>query len=176
MSGDGWAGILNPGERVIWQGQPDPAPDFTGWRMSDGLFGGAFAGFALFWMVMALGQVPGGTFIGLVFPLFGLPFLVLGLQRAGGERLWQAYMRRRTWYTLTTERAFIATNVLGRRQLAAYPITPATKLDRDGRDIWFATDIVRSRRGTDRRRVGFTHLSDPARVEGLMRQLQQAPR
>ncbi|PWR01722.1 hypothetical protein DKT77_16550 [Meridianimarinicoccus roseus] len=169
----GWDGILNPGERVLWQGQPDPTPDWTGWRLSDGLFGGAFAGFALFWMAMALGQLPGGSFLGLVFPLFGLPFLVLGLQRAGAERLWDAYVRRRTWYTLTDERAFIATAVLGRRAFDAYPITPQTRIRRDGRNLWFATDLVKTADGQTQRPVGFTHLADIRAVHDLMQQVQR---
>lgn len=170
---DGWQGILNPGENVLWQGQPDTAPDWTGWKLSDGLFGGAFAAFAVFWMAMALGQLPGSSFFGLVFPLFGLPFLALGLQRAGGERLWHAYTRRCTWYTLTDERAFIATAILRKRTFDAYPITHQTRIDQDGRNLWFATDIVKTPNGTAQRRVGFTHLTDPSHIYDLMRQVQR---
>jgi hypothetical protein len=167
----GWDDILNPGETVLWQGQPDPAPDFTGWKPADGLFGGAFAGFALFWMGMALGQV-GGSFFGLVFPLFGLPFLVIGLQRAGGERLWAAFRRRHIWYTLTNQRAFIASDLFGRRSFEAYPITRQTVLDHDGHNLWFATDFVHSKTGGEKRKIGFVHLTDSAEVFALMQHVQ----
>lgn len=170
---DGWDGILNPGESVLWQGQPDPAPDFTGWKLRDGLFGGAFAGFALFWMAMALGQLPGTTFLGLVFPMFGLPFLALGLWRAGGDRLWASYQRRHTWYTLTNQRAFIASDLLGRKKFDAYPVGKQAVLDHDGRNLWFATDFVKTRSGSERRKVGFTHLPDSREVFDLMRKVQR---
>lgn len=170
---DSWSGILFPGERVLWQGQPDPRPDWSGWRLQDTLFGLAFAGFALFWMAAAAGAT-GGPFMGLAFPLLGLPFLVLGLHRAGGRILWDAWHRRHTWYTLTSQRAFIATDLFGRRDLQAYPMTPKTVLDRDGRNIWFAIDFVRTPRGSRRRKIGFSHLLDADRVFSLMAQVQRA--
>lgn len=170
---DSWDGILFPGETVLWQGQPDPRPDWRGWRLRDGLFGAAFALVALFWMAVASGAT-GGPFMGLAFPLLGLPFVVLGLDRAGGRILWQAHLRRHTWYTVTSQRAFIATSLFGRRELEAYAMTPKTVLDREGRNIWFATDFVRTRRGGRRRRIGFTHLSDADKVFRLMAQVQRA--
>jgi len=169
---DGWDGILDPGERVLWQGQPDPAPDFTGWRLSDGVFGGVFSAFAMYWMLMALSQGPGGSLLGMVFPLFGVPFLILGLKRAGGDRVIDAYRRRRTWYTLTTARAFIATDAFGRKTFAAHPITPHTMLRRDGRNLWFATDPGAVQDGGTAPRIGFARLPDPSHVHDLMRQIQ----
>ncbi|MBL9060596.1 MAG: aspartate carbamoyltransferase catalytic subunit, partial [Mangrovicoccus sp.] len=112
--------------------------------------------------------------MGLAFPLLGLPFLALGLHRAGGRILWEAWRRRRTWYTLTSQRAFIATELFGRRDLQAYPMTPKTVLDRDGRNIWFAIDFVRTPRGSRRRKIGFSHLLDADRVFSLMAQVQRA--
>ena len=32
MPDDGWDGILDTGETVLWQGQPDPAPDWSEFR------------------------------------------------------------------------------------------------------------------------------------------------
>lgn len=173
----GWQGILEDGETVRWQGQPDPATDWSELRPQKVLFGLVFAGFAIFWIAMALGQVPGSSFMGIVFPLFGLPFLVIGLREAGLGVLWAAYRRRHTWYSLTNRRAFIATDLFGRRDLEAYPIGPATVLDlQDGKQtghIWFATDFVKTQRGSKRRRIGFTHLNDSRAVYDLMRQMQR---
>ncbi len=173
MASDGWEGILFPGERVIWQGQPDPRPDFSGMRLAEAVFGVAAAGFAVFWMSAALGGGEGG-FMGLVFPLLGLPFLVIGLQKAGFERLWEAFVRTRTWYTLTDRRAFIATALFGRRRLDAYPIGPKTPLSHEnGRDVFFATDFVTGKRGERRRKIGFTHLRDSAAVYDRMRRIKE---
>jgi hypothetical protein len=172
MAGDGWKGILFPGERVIWQGQPDPRPDWSEVRLRDAIFGLAVAAFAVFWMTMAAGTADG--LMSLVFPLFALPFLAIGLRKAGAMEFWQAWKRRRTWYTLTDRRAFIATDLFGRRGLDAYPIGPRTPLRHENdRDIFFATDFVKTRRGSRRRRIGFTHLPDSAHVHALMQQVQR---
>jgi len=171
MTQNTWKGILFPGERVIWQGQPDPRPDWSDVPLPEAAMGLLVAGFAAFWMAMA---AEGGGIAGLVLPLLGLPFLVIGLRKAGGEELWRAYKRRRTWYTLTDRRAFIATDILGRRALEPYPIGPRTPLRHENdRDIFFATDFVKTRRGGRRRRIGFTHLPDSAHVYELMRQVQR---
>lgn len=173
MAAEGWEGILFPGERVIWQGQPDPRPDLSDIKLSEMLFGLLFAGFALFWMSAALGAAEG--LAGLVMPLLALPFLVIGLQKAGVELLWDVYRRRRTWYTLTDRRAFIATAILGRRRLDPYPIGPKTPLALEqDRDIFFATDFVKTKRGSRRRRIGFTHLRDAGRIYEMMRRVQRA--
>ena len=120
MPDDGWDGILDTGETVLWQGQPDPAPDWSEFRVKDALFGLVYSGVALFWIAAALGQVPGSSFMGIVLPLFGLPFLLVGLRKAGADIFWHAYMRRHTWYSLTNRRAFVATDLFGRKQLDAY--------------------------------------------------------
>lgn len=173
MTQDGWDGILFPGEEVIWQGQPDPRPDWSDMKIKDAIFGLVFTGFALFWMAMALGAA-GGSFFGLLFPLLGLPFLAVGLKKAGLERLWDAFQRRRTWYTLTDRRAFIATELFGRRTLDPYPIGPKTPLTHENdRDIYFATDFVKTKSGSRRNRIGFTHLPDSRHVYDLMRQVQR---
>ena len=93
---DGWDGILYPGETVLWQGQPDPRPDWSRWRLHDTIFGLAFAGFALFWMATAAGAT-GGPFMGIAFPLLGLPFLVLGLYRAGGKPVPRQILLNEVW-------------------------------------------------------------------------------
>jgi hypothetical protein len=170
---DSWDGILYPGETVLWQGQPDPRLDWSGWRPSEAIFGTLIAIFAGFWMALAAGA-HGGPFMGIAFPLLALPFLGIGIYRAGGRVLWDAHVRRHTWYTLTNQRAFIATDLFRRRDLAAYPMTPKTVLDREGSHIWFATDFHRTRNGSRRRRIGFTHLPEPDRVFALMARVQRA--
>jgi len=168
----GWDGILFPGERVLWQGQPDPRPDWSALKPGQTVMGLGVAAFAAFWMSLAVGT---GGVAGVALSLFGLPFLILGVNMAGGPILWRAWTRRRTWYTLTDRRAFIATDILGRRTLDAYPIDGSAKIElEDGRHIWFATDVVTTKRGPRRRRIGFAHLREAGHVHALMRQVQSA--
>ena len=57
----GWEGILDPGERILWQGRPVPGIVWRPQQMVTFLFGLAFAGFALFWMLMAATAVKYGV-------------------------------------------------------------------------------------------------------------------
>lgn len=75
---------LLPGERLLWSGRPNPAKlrsAFAIW-----LFAVPWTLFALFWEAMALlpwmasSHTPAGIqwSFGIVFPLFGLPFIAVG--------------------------------------------------------------------------------------------------
>ena len=137
MSVDGWDGILDTDEKVIWQGRPDGRIVVRIGNIAGFAFGLFFAGFALFWMIMA--SQAGGFFW-----MFGFLHFFVGLGVAFGAVFWSAWKRRHTWYTLTDRRAFIATDVPFRgRSLKSYPITRTTVLDYDGSDP--ATIMFRER-------------------------------
>ena len=50
---EGWDGILDEGEDIRWQGRPGTKVVWKIGHIFSVLFGLAFAGFALFWMIMA---------------------------------------------------------------------------------------------------------------------------
>lgn len=109
---DGWEGILAPGERVIWQGRPardlrlivrDPMEFGLGMALTLG----PLAPMAILWR----GGGSGWAWL--------VPPLLLGLWCLLGPGLRDCYRRRRTWYSLTDRRAFIATALCGRRKLTA---------------------------------------------------------
>jgi hypothetical protein len=177
----GWEGILAPGERILWQGRPEPGVDWAAlvdFRTPFGLF---FAGFALFWMWMAGRMGAPGP-----FPLFGLPFLLVGLHLAFGRLIWDAITRRSTHYTLTDRTAFVATAPFGKRKLERWALRPGMALVLDDAapgSVWFdqvATPYVthlgpgRSRRyygpRSTSRRIGFDRIAEARQVYGLMRQ------
>ena len=124
----GWEGVLEPGERVLWQGRPDPGLRFDGFDVGTTVFGLAIAGFALFFFWQGLGAVAAGP-LGILFPVAGLAFLGLGLNLAGGRFFLDAWKRRHTTYSLTNRRAFVATAAFGRRRLQAFPIDASTMVD-----------------------------------------------
>ena len=76
---------LMTGERIVWNGQPNPRKLYAAFAIW--LFAIPWTAFALFWEAMALLMLWGGTTktpavitwsFGIVFPLFGLPFIIIG--------------------------------------------------------------------------------------------------
>lgn len=133
-SAPGWEGILAGGETILWQGQPDARIAWGDLLSFQSLFGLFFAGFSLFWIAAAAAMTGGtgrdgieGVFA--FFPLFGIPFLLVGLYLVVGRIFWDAYVRGRTWYTLTNQAAFIAREIRGKRSLNRYPFADMTSID-----------------------------------------------
>ncbi|MGR3468545.1 MAG: aspartate carbamoyltransferase catalytic subunit [Shimia sp.] len=167
---DPWDGILDAGEEITWQGRPDGAWVFRTSMLFEVPFALAFTGFSIFWMGAA-GFAGGG-----IFWLFGLPFLIVGC-----GLLWQAtvgdvFTRRHTWYTLTTRRAFIATDmpIVGRK-LSSYPLEPDTRIefiDGPPDTIHYAEKAHRNDNHTTYTPIGFERIADGRAVLRMMRQVQ----
>jgi len=105
---------LLPGERLLWSGRPSPhklRAAFLIW-----LFAIPWTAFALFWEAMAFMPWYAGTHtpdamkwsFGIVFPLFGLPFIGVGL-----SMVWMPFKAQRkaaqTIYGLTDRRVLRVT-------------------------------------------------------------------
>lgn len=176
----GWDGILDADERILWQGQPVRGVDWAALVDPRTAFGLFFAGFALFWTVTAR-QMPG---TGAVFPVFGLPFLLVGLHMAFGRVIWEAHLRARTHYTLTDRHAFIATSTLGKRRLDRFALDAQTPLVLEigpPGSVYFGESAIRhsvsgagrqgrTRSFTERRRHGFERIADARAVYQLLRE------
>ncbi|MFB2532100.1 aspartate carbamoyltransferase catalytic subunit [Paracoccus sp. p4-l81] len=180
ITGDGWQGILDQDEAILWQGRPEGRARLDTARLPELLIGLVFIGFSLFWM---RGVAQSGGFGW----AFGLPFLGIGLWQVAQPTLLAALDRRRRFYTLTDRRAFVATDAPGQgRRLASYPITADTliELDQtggpDGRgSLWFTTGQPRDWSGwTEVRapRAGFVDIPDAASVATMMRDIQARAR
>ncbi len=94
---------LSNGEKLIWAGKPK-----TGLRLqpSDALgipFGVLFLAFSLFWEFSATkaGKAPG------FFAFWGVPFILMGLYQAIGRFFWDAWLRSRQVYALTSTRLIV---------------------------------------------------------------------
>lgn len=166
----GWDGLLDPGERILWQGRPATAIRIGAGDIVLMVFGTFFAGFALFWMVMA--SQAGG-----IFWLFGSIHFLVGLGIITWPLLGRPYVRRHTWYTLTDRRAFIATNVpLKGKTLKSYPITAENTLtfeDTTPGSVIFASEFRRGKNGTYETRIGFKDIADARQVYATMRRIQR---
>lgn len=166
---DGWENILRPDERILWQGKPDARIKWDFKQMPTAIFGLIFAGFALFWMTEAY---EAGAFW-----MFGLIHFFAGLGIGLGPILMAPFLATRTWYSLSNQRAFIATNMpLAGKELYAVEITPTLGLDFDGDDpgnIRFrdtAKSLTGARQDSTPR---FSELPDAPQVFRLIRDIQR---
>lgn len=103
---------LLEGETVQWVGQPDPSVIFSKADIFLVPFSLMWGGFALFWESMVLILVFKGQEVPIIFPLFGIPFVVAGLYFMFGRFFYKAWKKRRTYYAVTDKR--ILTLTLGR--------------------------------------------------------------
>ena len=178
----GWDDILAPGERILWQGRAEPRLDWPLLLHKRSLSAGILVVFALSWLGMTLPQLGlGPDGIPFIFPLAGLLFLGIGLSTFFSPVL-RSYRRlRATSYTLTSQNAVIATQVMGKRQLESHPlgtaIRPALEEGSPG-SVWFAA--APAARGNWRgsgasgsyggsgARIGFEAISEARHVYRLM--------
>lgn len=170
MSIPGWEGILDADEEIIWQGQPDSRIVWKAENIVMTLFGLAFAGFALFWMVLAS---MGGGF----FWMFGLIHFFVGISISGGGVFYNAFKRKRSWYTLTNRRAFIAIDLpVKGKSLNSYPINANTVLefiDDDRATVLFATERKRGKNSTYNVKIGFERIENGRDVFAKFREVQK---
>jgi len=108
---DAFGACLDPGEKVLWAGQPRQGIFL---RASDAFaipFSLLWGGFAIFWEIMALTMTHQGkntsSLARILFPLWGIPFVLIGLYMMFGRFFVEAWRRRRIWYGITDRRALI---------------------------------------------------------------------
>jgi hypothetical protein len=172
-----WEGILGPGEEIVWQGAPvqDLFWQFDRRKTIAGI--GAAAG-----AVTLLAFIYRPATDGSGNPI--LVFLAWAVIAAVVYHAWSFWDRRRTFYTLTNKRAFIATWHFGVQTLRAYPIASMRPLrleDTRPGHVWFDHDTVRRKdRSTGRWEehiveVGFLNLANPREVRDALVRLGAEP-
>lgn len=95
---------LHPGERIVWQGAPDPAVRLGPSDVFLLPFSVLWCSFAVFWVATAIAT--GAPFF---FRIFGTFFVAVGLFFVFGRFIVKSRRKRRTAYVLTTERALVLT-------------------------------------------------------------------
>jgi hypothetical protein len=101
---------LDPGERLLWSGKPVQGIRLRPADLFLIPFSLLWGGFVIFWETMALTMIPRDAgFIGWLFPLFGLPFVGVGLYVIAGRFVVDARARARTYYGVTNQRVMIVT-------------------------------------------------------------------
>lgn len=91
---------LEFGESLLWSGQPSSRLIF---RPADAFvipFSLVWCGFAVFWTIMA-------AQVSVLFALFGIPFVLVGLMLVFGRFVYDVRLRKNTYYGITKERILI---------------------------------------------------------------------
>jgi hypothetical protein len=128
---------LQSGESLYWTGTADPGRSAIS-ALPAAIFGIPFAGFALFWVTQAyhasniMSKSSNNAFVkGFnVFPLFGVPFLLVGLGVLLAP-LWAFLKAGNTVYAITNQRVMIIT---GSSTRAVKSLTPTDILGVDHRE------------------------------------------
>lgn len=169
------AAEIQPGEKLLWIGRPDPAR-VGRQSLPMLLFGIPWTLFSLFWMAGASGMLfhgggPPGPF-NYLFPLFGLPFVGVGIGLLTSP-YWAARKARTQVYAVTDRRAMIISGTAS-RTVASYTQRDMTDIVRTEHanqtgDVVFATQVSRSsnNNGTTTR-IGFFGIPEAAAVERLL--------
>lgn len=98
---------LDPGERLLWAGSPKQGIVFRASDLFMIPFSLLWGGFAIFWEVMVL-QIPKSSGAdSIIFPIFGIPFVLFGLYLIFGRFIYDSKLREKTFYGLTDQRAVI---------------------------------------------------------------------
>jgi hypothetical protein len=166
---------LKPGESIIWAGQPNPDRYMkSGFKLW--FFFIPWTAFSLFWIAGAAGfQMPrfdgGWSF----FPLFGLPFLLIGIGGLSAP-LWLRRKARSTVYAVTDRRAI---SIEGSKSISvkSYRASEIANIERteheDGSgDLIFKTENCRDSDGDRRsRQYGFFSIDNVRSVENIVESL-----
>jgi hypothetical protein len=174
---------LQRGERLLWQGAPDSGRWF---QPQDAIllpFSLLWGGFAIFWEVSVLSS--GSARSSVIAPLWGIPFICVGLYLIFGRVLVRRWLLAHTAYALTDRRAItIARALSGGNRVSSVWFGSYPQVDkrvaRNGRGtVWIGTFPSWARtmitdpgwpglgRGTGNAMV-FMEIEDPERVYSLI--------
>ena len=159
-----WLGFLKPDERILWQGAPQ---EFFYWRSH-------------YWRYL-FGSGTGLVFVFIFFaesptPIYWLIMFIMIISGIGPP-IWDAIKRRYSFYTLTSQRAFIGINLpLKGRSLDSYPINKDTELSlkKSVYDaVYFAHRMKQTKNGAYRIDIGFESIEDGDAVYKMMTDIQR---
>jgi hypothetical protein len=176
---------LQGGESLLWSGPANPGRSAMS-ALPAALFGIPFAGFAFVSMSNAYrnthnlanhhNALPGGLSL---FPLFALPFLLIGLG-VMLMPLWVYLKGRSGVYAVTNRRVMV---ISGTTTRSVKSITPTDIAEVDHRerpdgtgDVLIRTNtVVRTNNGTTQITVGLFGVPDVKEVAGLVMKLRAQP-
>jgi len=168
---------LRSGETALWVERPKPMARATS-KVLLFLFGIPFFGFAVFWTAMAGNFSTGDDSFSNFFPLFGIPFLVIGACLLLSP-VW-SYMEAKKWlyYAITDQRLMIIRS-FPRRKIESWEPADISRLERTSKpdgsgNVIFAEEIRQTQNGTSTKPRGFYGVPDAKRVEEAIAKLRNS--
>jgi len=111
---------LVAGEQVLWSGQPVRA-FFCKRDILELPFGIFWLAFSIFWMWGASGHFNNPKNKGPAwFPLFGIPFVLIGVYLVFGKFFYRSWKRTRTYFAVTNKRVLVVTDAPRKTTISAY--------------------------------------------------------
>lgn len=177
---------LDPGERLLWAGQPRQGFSLRGHDVFMIPFSLIWGGMVIFMVTIGtVGAVQQSGPGGLIFLLFGSPFLAIGLYLIFGRFYFDARSRARTFYGVTNERIIISSGLFSRnvKSLLLRTLSDVTLTEKaDGRGTisfgqghfmmaWFPVGWPGAGRYTP---PSFDMVADAKRIFDIIRQAQRA--
>jgi len=121
---------LRAGERITWTGRPPAELRLYARDLFLVPFSLLWGGFAIFWEVAAVTHAGPGF-----FTLWGVPFVVIGMYMIAGRFVVDAWLRSRTVYALTNERALVLRKLRAEKLLTARLDAAVVERRSDGRGV-----------------------------------------
>src|SRR5437879_2105196 len=182
---------ITSGERVYWAGRPNPKVIFHSDDWSMVPFSLLWGGFAIFWEAGVLGYWGKGPRSGspsLFMAIWGIPFIIIGQYMIWGRFLYDAWLKRRTYYVLTNRRLLILQEGWKRKTNWMY-LEAIPTIEREGTmtgTLWFGKKhpVIAGRgrktRSMSRFDVGdipvFADIDDVDGVQRLVQELRESAR
>ncbi len=178
------SGELSPSEKLIWVDRPASASHHAFSSIGSFLFGIPFFAFAVFWTWMASeplrrGGIDGPPGFSYFFPMFGIPFLLIGLAMLLTP-LWSAFAAKHTIYALTNKRLIILTRYPV-RNFQFWPLENLDDITRTGTadgpgNLYFAkkAHYNSKTRRTTLKAIGFIGIDQPLKLEQAILEAQQS--
>jgi hypothetical protein len=169
---------LHPGERIRWSGTPVPRW-FTPAALAPFLFAIPWTAFAIFWTCGAAGfKVPDFKDGADLFPLFGLPFILVGLGMLSAP-LWVRRKAKGTVYAITDRRAIAIEGGWSTTIRSFLPDKLGAVFRRERRDG--SGDVLISRRAwrdsdgdAQSDDLGFFSVANPKEIEAMLLELHRS--
>ncbi len=112
---------LSDNEKLIWSGRPRQGIVFRSSDIFMVPFSLLWGGFAIFWEATAIWMIFKSLnsdkvlpFPALIFPLFGLPFVIIGLYLIFGRFIHDSKRREKTFYGVSDQRIIIVSGIFSR--------------------------------------------------------------
>lgn len=168
------------GERILWTGKPRLRA--YAWKDGPGtlIFGIPFLAFAIFWTYGAATVPPKGQFPSPFFPLFGIPFILIGLSLLFSP-LFSALEARGTWYVITEKRVAIFRK-LWSSEVRSFPALGFLGYERISREDGAGSIVLQrsyeqgSKGRVHEKRSGLIAISDTAAAERALNEMVELQR